>query len=127
MCIRAGGDCFFTSESIKYLGQLRLGPGHIRYINLVLGNHDTQSADGRVGLGMSMNSHLLNQVHGLVKYKSAWLSHAPLHPDELRGKMNIHGHCHSRAIQDSRYFCVSCEQVDYTPQDMTKILAGPEY
>lgn len=74
--------------------------------NIVLGNHDL---DAR---------HFLpyfNKVVGFAKYKNVWLSHCPIHTDELRNRVNIHGHTHYHKIEDKRYMCVSCEQVGYTP------------
>lgn len=44
---------------------------------------------------------LCNKVYSLVKYKGFWLSHAPIHPEELRGCKNIHGHCHDAVISDT--------------------------
>jgi predicted phosphohydrolase len=57
------------------------------------------------------------------------LTHAPIHPMELeyRFTKNIHGHIHDKVvtkmldgweIPDERYFCVSCEQVDYLPKSL---------
>ena len=53
------------------------------------------------------------------------ITHIPIHPDCLgRFKGNIHGHIHQRTIMmehagfrvpDPRYFCISAEQIDYTP------------
>lgn len=60
-------------------------------------------------------------MQGLVKYREFWLSHPPIHSDELRGKRNIHGHTHSKSIPDDRYINVSCEAVDYTPIGLEKL------
>lgn len=54
-------------------------------------------------------------IRGVFKYKEFWCSHAPIHPAELRGKRNIHGHVHSNSIRDvhgdrdKRYINVCCE------------------
>lgn len=74
------------------------------YIKFVQGNHDLVVPDD------------VRLMPPLVVYKGAWLSHAPIHPDELRGKANYHGHTHSKTINDERYKCFSCEQVNYTPK-----------
>jgi calcineurin-like phosphoesterase family protein len=58
---------------------------------------------------------MVDSVQSLVKYKGFWLTHAPIHPDELRGKMNVHGHVHTKTLADNRYFNVSCENVGYKP------------
>ncbi len=52
------------------------------------------------------------------------LSHVPLHPDSVdRFKLNIHGHTHDRCLDDSRYFNVSCEVLNYTPISYEEILS----
>lgn len=62
-----------------------------------------------------------NKVCGFEKYKKSWLSHAPIHPAELRGKINIHGHVHDATITDEnglpdlRYFNVSLENTGGRP------------
>lgn len=84
------GDACFTMETISDFGEL---PG--RKI-LIRGNHDL--------LNTSVYLKYFEEVYGLLKYKEFWLSHAPIHPDELRGKMNLHGHVHYHSIPDKRYF-----------------------
>lgn len=84
------GDVCFDMELMEDFGAL---PG--KKI-LVRGNHD--NFDTGVYL------KYFKGVYGLLKYKEFWLSHAPIHPNELRGKVNLHGHVHFATVQDSRYF-----------------------
>lgn len=63
---------------------------------LVRGNHD--ELDTQVYL------KYFSSVYGLRKYKEFWLSHPPIHPSELRNRVNLHGHVHYATVQDSRYF-----------------------
>lgn len=50
------------------------------------------------------------------------LSHIPIHPNSLeRWKANIHGHLHSGSLNDPKYYCVSVEQINYTPIDFEVI------
>ena len=84
------GDACFTMETINTFASLK---GVKR---LIRGNHDV--LDTQVYL-----KHF-EGVYGLLKYKEFWLSHAPIHPDELRGKVNLHGHVHYATIDDKRYF-----------------------
>lgn len=76
---------------------------------LICGNHDTEH------LSMRDLANAFDEVHSLKKYKEFWLSHAPVHSDELRGKVNIHGHCHEHLINDKRYINVCLEHTDYRP------------
>ena len=114
------GDIAFTDES----GDWIVNDLH-KYCNnlvIVLGNHDT--SEGSCNIPKYINAGI--KLHGLTTYKNAWLSHCPIHPDEMRNKaLNIHGHTHSNNIQtsyegialgdDPQYFNVSCENVDYKP------------
>lgn len=62
---------------------------------LVRGNHDTFQ-DG-------VYRKYFEKILGLAVYKRHWLSHAPVHPHELRKRKNIHGHVHNNSVMKSRY------------------------
>jgi len=93
--------------------------------HVVLGNHDRRQDI----------PHLLQHVEsvaGMIQYKGIMLTHAPIHPMELeyRFNKNIHGHIHDKVVMkmldgweviDERYFCVSCEQVDYKPKTLEEL------
>ena len=63
---------------------------------LVRGNHDNRFTTWEF-------LDVFVDVLGVSKYKKYWLSHAPLHPDELRGCKNIHGHVHTNSIRDPHH------------------------
>lgn len=103
------GDAAFTLEGLAKLWML---PG-TKY--LVRGNHD--------GLLTAQYLRVFEEVYGLVKYKRrgrvpAWLSHAPIHPDELRGGVCIHGHTHHSVMGGPDYFNVCPEIVGYAPVNL---------
>lgn len=75
---------------------------------MIFGNHDGYKISEYEAVGFSV-------IGGIVKYKEFWLTHAPIHPEELRGKRNIHGHVHHRSIDDDRYINVSVENVGGVP------------
>lgn len=79
------GDAAFTMAGIDAFAPL---PG-IKY--LIRGNHDLCNTWAYL--------KVFKEVYGIVKYKEFWLSHAPIHPDELRGKVNLHGHVHKETIR----------------------------
>lgn len=79
------GDIAFTMEAIDLMKSL---PG--RKI-LIRGNHDTCNTSAYL--------KAFDEVYGLIKYKGFWLSHAPIHKDELRGKKNLHGHVHYNSVR----------------------------
>ena len=110
------GDLFFASESIKYFVNYHK---YIGNINIVLGNHCT---DNSVRLqNTKYIAQYCNKIGSLFSYNGFWLSHAPIHPMELRGKRNIHGHMHNETVDDDRYFSVCLEQIDYKPITFSEI------
>jgi calcineurin-like phosphoesterase family protein len=76
----------------------------------------------------------VNSVCGMyTKMKGLIITHAPIHPDELRGKKNLHGHVHENSIMreneithiyeiDPRYINVSCDVIDFTPVEISTLL-----
>ncbi len=84
------GDFCFDAELYN---SLKLS-GNKKY--LIRGNHDRFQT--------SQYLKVFDEVEGLLKYKEFWLSHSPIHPDELRGKFNLHGHVHYATVNDNRYF-----------------------
>jgi calcineurin-like phosphoesterase family protein len=90
--------------------------------HIVLGNHDRRQDTKKL-------LEYAESVAGMIQYKGIMLTHAPIHPMELeyRFNKNIHGHIHDKVVMkmldgweipDERYFCVSCEQVDYLPKSL---------
>ena len=92
---------------------------------LIRGNHDD--------FDMSVYTKYFKEIHGLYRYKrkgfSCWMSHAPIHPDELRGRINVHGHVHQNSIRvnnmlDDRYVNACVENSDGGPIPMDDIVKG---
>jgi calcineurin-like phosphoesterase family protein len=91
------GDACFTREAVDTIATLE-GRKH-----LIRGNHD------KCNTWVYLTA--FEEVYGLLKYKEFWLSHAPIHPDELRGKINLHGHVHYNSVNDPRYFNCCVENI----------------
>ena len=90
------GDVAMEVERLTLLDRL---PGRKM---LILGNHDLFQT------GVYLK-HVEAIKGGVKKYK-CWLSHIPVHPDELRGLPNIHGHCHHHTLRDDpRYLNTAIE------------------
>lgn len=87
---------------------------------IILGNHCTESS-GSIQKIASLKT--VNSVHAALNYKGYWLTHIPMHTQELRGKRNIHGHMHAGYIRDRRFKCVSLEHTDMRPINLEEITA----
>ena len=92
------GDVAFTREGLVKVSRL-YGTKH-----LILGNHDKYQIEEY--------QKYFRIKPSLYKYKGFWLSHAPIHPQELRGMKNIHGHVHMNSVQTG-YSIDDCEDIDY--------------
>jgi calcineurin-like phosphoesterase family protein len=105
------GDVAFTTDGLERLKDL---PGRKL---LVRGNHDFFSA--------ARYLVFFEDICGITYKRSNnqkyWITHAPIHPDELRGGFNIHGHVHYKSIPDPRYFNVSAENIGYEPRTIEEL------
>lgn len=83
---------------------------------LIKGNHDIFKLKDYTPYFEDIRAYKIFPMHGII------LSHIPIHPQCMdRWILNMHGHLHDENINDKRYECVSCEQVDYHPK---LIIAG---
>lgn len=80
------GDVVFDGVKYDYYVN-RLAAARCR-VQIMLGNHDSKNLY-KSGLEIML---------GMERYKEFWLSHCPIHPRELRGRVNIHGHLHQESI-----------------------------
>jgi calcineurin-like phosphoesterase family protein len=113
------GDIVFRRENLHYLAQI-----NSRHIHLVLGNHDTEYFNVRDYLPYA------EKVSGMERHGKFWLTHAPIHPCELRGRGNIHGHVHSNDVLgldgeiDRRYVNACVEALEGYPINIQDISNG---
>ena len=118
-------------DTVWILGDIAFDDAHLELChnlngqkNLIVGNHDD-----RFGID-KLRKVFKNRIEGTFRYKGHWLSHFPIHPQELFGKLNIHGHVHSNFIRlsggelDRRYINVSCEAIHETPISFDDIKSG---
>jgi len=103
------GDIAFTEEGLDKLKELN----YCKKV-LYLGNHDY--------LDVEKYLEVFDEVFAFRSYKSYWLSHCPIHSQELRNrKGNIHGHLHASILDDPRYYDVSPEKHNFELVDFEKI------
>lgn len=110
------GDIAFTEESFWFIKQIVEGS---QQVNWILGNHDTENNDRQENIGRAALAGV--KLHSLVSYKGTWLCHHPIHPDELRGKLCLHGHVHNETIRQPGYFNCSAENLGFVPREFKDI------
>lgn len=110
------GDWVFDKSALELIKRIRCPHKH-----LVLGNHDDYTI-------LPDMLEVFDHISGDIKYKEFWLSHIPIHSEELRGKCNIYAHTHYAKVEDeSRYFCTSLEQTGFKPVCLAEIRQHFEY
>lgn len=110
-------------DIVYFLGDVAFDVDHLMLIKplrgrkiLIKGNHDDY-------VPTSAHHDVFDDIHGMISYKNFWLSHCPIHVDEIRGRVgNVHGHVHAKSIHkrtwygkrvlDKRYFN-ACVDVIY--------------
>ncbi len=103
------GDVLFGRHSFAVLGALN------GYKRLVMGNHDMYDAAAYL-------AHF-KRLCGAAQYQQAVLSHIPVSPCQFsRWERNIHGHTHSRRLDDVRYVPASAEQTDLRPMTYDELM-----
>ena len=127
-------DIFFTTlletvitkrDIVYFLGDIIFDKKYLNFIKnlnctktiLIAGNHCSEN------ISMSTLANTFDEIHGIMKYKEFWLSHAPIHPVELRGKKNIHGHVHDASVNDINYLNVSVDStfMNYYPRTIEEV------
>jgi calcineurin-like phosphoesterase family protein len=84
-------------------------------IHLVKGNHDKKSNTQYQTLGWkTYNKPIVWFKENVV------LSHRPQIVDAHW--LNIHGHTHSKGENDKNHYCVSVENINYTPVDLDELI-----
>lgn len=100
------GDFLFDCDNFEYyLERISKLPCRIK---LIMGNHDSLKL-----YSQTIAKNIEIQLP-LFTYKSFWISHCPIHPDELRNRIgNIHGHLHNATLDDNRYFDVGLDKNNF--------------
>ena len=108
------GDFLFDCENFeKYLERISIYPCRIK---LVLGNHDSLKIYSQT---VAKNIELQLPLFSM---KNFWISHCPVHSQELRGRIaNCHGHFHHAELDDPRYFDVGLDKNNFKFVDFEDI------
>jgi len=118
--VKVLGDFIIGIKNLAYIEQLK---GQIHWI---LGNHDP-----KITAQILRQYPEISYVGGVMAYKGAVLSHAPIHPIELEYRnwsINIHGHQHEDKNMGDKYFNVNADVMGYVPKEFHSIMreAGKE-
>lgn len=113
------GDVAFTPYWLNKIASIKC-----YHKVLICGNHDTER-----GIKMEDLVDVYDNVYSLISKRNYWLSHCPIHPQEIRGKLgNIHGHTHNRKImngageESSKYINACVEHTDYKPIEFNELV-----
>lgn len=107
------GDVAMNREALKKVKRLK-GTKH-----LCKGNHDIES--------LKAYQEYFGAIYGIHNYRRVfWMTHAPVHPDSLRGMFNLHGHTHQNKVMldgapDPRYINVCIESSFGVPQNLDQL------
>jgi calcineurin-like phosphoesterase family protein len=86
---------------------------------LVKGNHDIFDLKEYVKYFADIRAYIVNTKEKFI------CSHIPIHPENFgRMGMNVHGHTHGQHVvkPEKMYFCVSMENINYTPIEHSEML-----
>lgn len=103
-------------DTLILLGDIAFKPEWLEKFTKALVCNKTILVPGNHDVPMKLLVEHFTDVTSFISRKNVWLSHCPIHPDELRGRLgNIHGHTHNHNIPDTRYFNASMENINYRP------------
>lgn len=112
------GDCFFTLESIKHFDRIKETGVTV---NFIPGNHDTDTRT-RVNIFKALvKMDAFDKVGSMFRKGRFWLTHAPIHPQELYGSVSVHGHVHRKTVPSTDFINVSAENVRFLPVSLNKL------
>ena len=109
-------------DTVWHLGDVYFGRnGHhiLAYLNgtkkLVMGNHDHYP--------MERYQTYFTKIAGAAEWGGALLTHIPVHDSQKRRYVkNVHGHTHSRKLDDPWYVPVSVEHTGLAPVLLRSLL-----
>jgi len=112
------GDCFFDEAALVNLIAINK---RCQAVHFIPGNHDTDTKERQEVLRKIVKDNMVSKFGSMMTASGFWLTHPPMHPRELYGKVNVHGHVHVKTVPDTNYINVSCENVRYTPVNLNAL------
>jgi calcineurin-like phosphoesterase family protein len=100
------GDICFSKEWLERIKTINCAK-----TTIIVGNHDLE-----FGIHMRDLVDTYDAVYSLWTKRDFWFSHAPIHPQEMRGKKaNIHGHLHGNMVWKDhlkQQYCDGYDEID---------------
>lgn len=113
-------------DRVYFLGDVAINRKFLPWISrfngrkkLIRGNHDIFKTSEYIPY--------FDEILGSHKLGNFLLTHIPVHPDSLRGMINIHGHLHDRSVlgsdglPDLRYRSACLEHTNYAPVELSSL------
>jgi calcineurin-like phosphoesterase family protein len=113
--IKMWNDTVRPNDKVYHLGDVVINRKALATLSrlngdkvLIKGNHDI--------FRLEEYTPYFRDIRGYHVMNNMILSHIPVHPDS-KGRFagNIHGHLHTRKLDDPWYQCVCVEQTDFKP------------
>lgn len=120
-------------DKVYHLGDVAMGPGAregmaglIARLNgskrLIVGNHDDILWLSKGGWFKKVALWRNFKEHNLI------MTHLPLHAQTMESRwggkaLNVHGHIHRKLAPSAKHYCVSVEQIGYTPVALEELAA----
>ena len=110
-------------DKVFLCGDIRMEKGDYSILSRLNGNITVVLGNHELGQHVPELLKYVDKVAGSIAYKGYIITHIPIHPDEMqRWVANIHGHTHEKSIDSNKYINVSCEALDYTPMEFTRLI-----
>ena len=117
------------NDKVYFLGDVGFAVNRhgLEYLNemngskvLIMGNHDNY---GSIAQYLKYFDKILSSKDFTIDNTRGILTHIPVHTSQLehRYAFSIHGHLHSKIIDDPRYLNVSVEQFDFGPVSLESV------
>ncbi len=121
--IKNWNDLVQPDDKVYHLGDFclnRRALGVAKRLNgrkiLVMGNHDTFKPQEYLDVGFE-------RLHGALQLENMMLTHVPIHPQQLEHRFfaNVHGHLHSKKLDDWRYLNIAVEHTALKPITLEEV------
>lgn len=108
-------------STVYFLGDLARNSTNLQKLDLMHGQHKVLVAGNHdLKFPLERLRQYFDKIAGCayILNKAVLLTHIPVHPVELRGSVNVHGHVHRNSIIDLGYKNACLEVNNYAPLEL---------